>query len=221
MNQAINLDRARENMVEQQIRTWEVLDDRILDLLAVMPREDFVPAAYRNLAYADMQIPIGHGEVMMEPKVEGRLLQALEVQKTDRVLEVGTGTGYLAALLASLGREVHSVDIRPAFKSQAEEQLKRHGYRNVSLEVGDAAQGWTRQGPFDAIAITGSLPMYIEAFQDALTIGGRLFVIVGEPPAMEARLITRTGKNGFAVDSLFETVVPPLQNARRPNHFVF
>lgn len=199
----------RSNMVEQQIRPWDVLDQRVLDLLSRMPREDFVPAHYRNLAFADTEIPLGHGQVMMSPKVEGRLLQALDLKPSDRILEVGTGSGYLSACLAQLGAHVVSVDIIAEFTRAAQDKLKIHHIDNVTLRTGNAAQGWGNQR-FDAIAITGSLTRLHERWQQQLTLGGRLFVIVGKPPVMEALLITRREDQRWIQTSLFDTHLPPL-----------
>jgi protein-L-isoaspartate(D-aspartate) O-methyltransferase len=207
-------------MVENQIRTWEVLDQRVLDVIASTPREDFVPLQYRNLAFADMSIPLGNGQVMMAPKVEGRLLQALSLQPSDTVLEVGTGTGYLTALLAKMARHVYTVDIFAEFTAAAAEKLSGHEIRNVTLETGDAANGWDRHAPYDAIAITGSMPVLPQAFPESLRIGGRLFVILGESPVMEATIITREGEREWLQEGLFETDLPALLNAPRPQRFV-
>ncbi len=216
-----DLERARLNMVENQIRPWEVFDERVLSVIRDTPREDFVPPAFRNLAYADIHIPLGKGEVMMTPKVEGRMLQALDVRPSDRVLEVGTGSGYVTALLAKLGRRVFSVEIHPEFKLAAERKLAACGLANIHLEVGDAARGWARHAPYDAIAVTGSLPILPEAFKESLAPGGRLFVILGEGPVMEATLITREGEEEWLEEGLFETWIPPLVNAPRPKRFAF
>ena len=216
----LDFEKARFNMIEQQIRTWEVLDRRVLDVVASLPREDFVPERYRRLAYADLSLPIGHDQVMMPPKVEARMLQALDVQPADKVLEVGTGSGFVTACLARLGGHVHSVEILESFLGPARRRLEAHGITNVTLENGDAARGWSRHAPYDVIAVTGSLPEMEEAFKLQLAVGGRLFVIVGEEPVMEARLYTRVGEDAWSMDSLFETVVPPLINAPRPRRFV-
>ncbi|MDX1252377.1 MAG: protein-L-isoaspartate O-methyltransferase [Gammaproteobacteria bacterium] len=217
----MNVEQARFNMVEQQIRTWEVLDPRILDLIGSMPREEFVPAQYRDLAFADIMIPLGHGQVMMEPKVEARLLQALAIESSDTVLEVGTGSGYFTALLARLGKHVHSVDIFPDFTENARRALAQHGINNVTLETGDAAKGWNKHAPYDVIAITGSLPALPETFLHSLKPGGRLVAVVGEAPVMEAVLVTRAGEGAqWARESLFETNIPLLLNTARPQ-FVF
>jgi len=217
----VNFDAARDLMIKSQLRTWDVLDQRVLDLVARMPREEYVPAAYRNLAYVDMNIPLGHGEVMMAPKLEARLLQELEIDPQDKILEIGTGSGYMAALLANLGRQVVSVEIRPEFTAAAAAKLAHHGVRNITLEVGDAALGWDRQKPYDVIVITGSLPILPETFQQSLAPGGRMIAIVGRAPAMEVRRIRRLDANSFHEDSLFETVLPPLINATEPSRFVF
>jgi protein-L-isoaspartate(D-aspartate) O-methyltransferase len=218
----MNIEQARHNMIEQQIRTWEVLDQRVLDLILRTPREDYVPRRYRNLAFNDMEIPLGHGEVMMAPKLEGRMLQALDVKPHEKVLEVGTGSGYVTALLAGAGEHVVSVDIYPEFTNDAGRALAEHGVDNVTLETGDAVDGWDKHAPYDVIAITGSLPVLgtgFDAFKRSLKVGGRLFVIVGEAPVMEALLITRTGENQWQQEALLETVVPPLINAPRPRRF--
>lgn len=217
----MNVEQARFNMVEQQIRTWEVLDPRILDLIGSMPREEFVPAQYRDLAFADIMIPLRHGQVMMEPKVEARLLQALAIESSDIVLEVGTGSGYFAALLAKFGKHVCSIDIFPDFTENAQRALARHGINNVTLETGDAAKGWDKRAPYDVIAITGSLPALPETFLHSLKPGGRLVAIIGEAPVMEAVLATRAGEGAqWTRESLFETNIPPLLNTARPR-FVF
>src|SRR3990172_8928474 len=167
----MNMEQARFNMIEQQIRTWDVLDPAILSLLGRVRREDFVPLAYRKLAFADINIPLGHGQVMMQPKLEARLVQALEIKPDDLILEVGTGSGFLTALLASLGKQVYSVDIFAEFAAAARQRLSAHGLSNFTLEPGDAARGWDRHGPYDVIAVTGSLPVYSGEFQSSLKIG--------------------------------------------------
>jgi protein-L-isoaspartate(D-aspartate) O-methyltransferase len=217
----INLEAARHNMVVSQIRTWDVLDDRVLELVARAPRHEFVPPAFRNLAFADMQIPLDHGEVMMAPLVEARLIQELAIQPGDRILEVGTGSGYVTYLLSQLGRAVCSVEIRPEFTQRASERLAAQGVGNVELEIGDAARGWAAQAPYDAIFVTGSMPVLADEFGKQLKIGGRLAVIVGDPPVMEARLIRRQNETSYDTRSLFETVLPPLRNAPAPERFRF
>lgn len=217
----IDIEQARFNMVEQQIRPWEVLDPVVLDLLMRMRREDFVPPAHRALAFADLEIPLGHGEAMLSPKLEARMLQELMLNESDSILEIGTGSGYMTALLASLGRHVYSVDIEPEFTRGAAPKLAAAGIGNVTLETGDAARGWDKHGPYDAIVLTGSVPVLPESFQLSLKPGGRLLAVVGNAPAMQARLITCTGNNAFRSVALFETCIPPLKNAPRLQRFVF
>jgi protein-L-isoaspartate(D-aspartate) O-methyltransferase len=216
----MNIEQARFNMVEQQIRTWDVLDQQVLDLMAEVPREDFVPAAYRNLAFADTCIPLEHGQSMMVPRVEARMLQALQVERDDRILEVGTGSGFVTALLARLGGHVTSIEIVDALGSSARAKLEAHGIENVDLYSGDASHGWERAAPYDVIAVTGSLPVPEDSFQNTLAIGGRLFVVVGREPAMQALLITRNSESQWASECLFETVLPPLVGVDEPERFV-
>jgi len=217
----MNFDQARANMVEQQIRPWEVLDQAVLDLLYAVPREDFVPGAYRTLAFADMEIPIGEGEKMMAPKIEARIVQELAPRKHERVLEVGTGSGYLTALLAHRAGHVHSVEIRPALAAFGRGNLERHGADNVTLEIGDAARGWPTRAPYDAIVLTGSTPVLPRALLDQLAPGGRLFAVVGEPPVMVARLVTCSAPGAFRAVELFDTLLAPLVNAEQPPRFRF
>lgn len=216
-----NMEKARYNMIEQQIRPWDVMDQGVLDLLMRIPRERFVPEAHHRLAFADVQIPIGFGEVMMAPRVEARLLQALAIRPSDRILEVGTGSGFLTACLASLGEHVVSVDIHREFTDAARDKLAALEIRNVTLETGDAANGWAGHGPFDVIAITGSMPLEPDEHRRELRVGGRLFVVLGKPPVREALLITRTGESHWAREELFETDLPELINAPQPQPFVF
>ena len=221
----MNLEQARTNMVEQQIRTWEVLDQDVLDLLYLVPREQFVPAEYRALAFSDLEIPIEAGktagERMWQPKLEARVLQELNLRKTDRVLEVGTGSGYFTALLAHRSAQVHSVEINPALAEFGRGNLERHGSDNVALEVGDAARGWPQHAPYDAIVLTGSTPVLPAALLEQLAPGGRLFAVVGDAPAMAARLVVSGGLGGHRATDLFETVLRPLVNAERPPRFKF
>lgn len=221
MKPQIDVERARFNMVEQQIRPWEVLDQEVLDLLFAVRREEFVPAQYRSLAFVDTEIPLGHGEKMLAPKIEARMVQALAVKPGDRVLEVGTGSGYMTALLAKRGAHVYSVEIIPEFSAQAAAKLKAHGIDNVTLEVGDAARGWDRHAPYDVIVLTGSVPVLADAFERSLNPGGRLLAVIGEAPAMEARLITCTAPDTYNSIGLFETCIPALRNAPQPERFVF
>jgi protein-L-isoaspartate(D-aspartate) O-methyltransferase len=217
----MNLEQARTNMVEQQIRPWEVLDQDVLDLLYVVPREAFVPPALRNLAFVDMEIPIGEGEHMWAPKIEARALQALALHKSDRVLEVGTGSGYLTALLAHRAAQVRSVEINPVLAAFGRANIERHGVDNVTLETGDAARGWTTGAPYDVIVLTGSVPVLPKAILGQLAPGGRLFAVVGEAPIMTAQLITSVPAGTFRSTGLFETVLAPLANCEQPPRFRF
>lgn len=215
----LDFERARFNMVEQQIRPWDVLDARVLEVFESLLREAFVPKRHRNLAYADIQLPLPHDEAMMEPRLEARLLQALDPRPDECALEIGTGTGYLTACLARLAGQVTSVDIQVEFRDLAAAQLSAQAIRNVCLEVGDAAQGWDDGQRYDAIAVTGSLPELHRGYHHSLSIGGRLFVIVGDRPIMEALLITRVGEDQWATESLLDTSIRPLRNARRTERF--
>jgi protein-L-isoaspartate(D-aspartate) O-methyltransferase len=217
----MNLEQARANMVEQQIRPWEVLDQAVLDLLYAVPREAFVPAAFRQLAFADMEIPIGEGEAMMAPKIEARLLQSLALRKTERVLEVGTGSGYLTALLARCAAHVYSLEIRPALAAFGRENLSRQGADNVTLEIGDGARGEPKRAPYDIIVLTGSTPVLPGVLREQLAPGGRLFAVVGEPPVMVATLVTCTAPGAYASVGLFDTALAPLVNAAHPPRFKF
>jgi protein-L-isoaspartate(D-aspartate) O-methyltransferase len=217
----MNIEQARFNMVEQQIRPWEVLDQAVLDLLYVVRREEFVPQAYQALAFSDLEIPIGEGETMLQPKVEARILQEVAPGGGDKVLEVGTGSGYMAALLAHRARHVHSVEISPVLKRAGEANLRRAGIVNVTVEPGDAARGWSKHAPYDVIVLTGSTPVLPEALLGQLAPGGRLFAAVGEAPVMAARLVTAVGGGSFNTVDLFETVLRPLRNALEREKFVF
>jgi len=217
----MDFEQARYHMIEQQIRPWEVLDQRVLDLMADMPREDFVPEEYRNLAYADTDIPLPHGQVMMAPRIEARLLQALAVSPSDRVLEIGTGSGCLTCQLARASRHVYSMDIFPDFCERASEKLAAHGVVNVTTVNGDGVHGLEQNAPYDVIAVTGSLPYLDESLQRQLDVGGRMFVIVGEAPVMEALLVTRTGQQDWTTEALFETDLPALQDDVAPGGFEF
>jgi protein-L-isoaspartate(D-aspartate) O-methyltransferase len=217
----MNMEQARYNMVEQQIRPWDVLDQEVLNLLFKIRREDFVPEAHRALAFVDMEIPLGHGQTMWTPKLEARLLQEVAIRPTDRVLEIGTGSGYLAALLASRAAEVVSVDIVPEFTAAALLKLRAHGFENVQLHTADAARDWPDAAGFDVIVLTGSTPLLSEALRQRLLVGGRLFAITGEAPVMQAQLVTCTAPGAFRSVTLFETCVTPLVNAPHPAAFVF
>jgi protein-L-isoaspartate(D-aspartate) O-methyltransferase len=207
-------------MIEQQVRPWDVLDQRVLDVMTTLPREAFVPVQYRALAFADISIPLGQDQVMMSPKLEGRLLQALDIKPDDTVLEIGTGSGYLTACLASLGQHVTSWEIFPELSAAAKARLAEQDIGNVTLEVGDATREIADEARYDVIAVTGSVPMLQQQFHANLKPGGRLFVITGKPPIMEALLITRLDADNWARESLFETSLPPLVNATEPLRFV-
>lgn len=217
----MNIEQVRFNMIEQQIRPWDVLDTEVLDLLHVVKRENFVPVAHKALAFADTEIPLPGGENMLFPKIEARLLQDVMVKKHESVLEIGTGSGYMAALLAYRARHVTTVEISPELKTLAEQNLAANGVANVTVELGDGAQGWTNGAPFDVIVVSGSLPELPEALLKQLKVGGRLAVIIGQAPAMKAQLITRTGEAGYDTRTLFETSVKPLLLASRPSAFKF
>jgi protein-L-isoaspartate(D-aspartate) O-methyltransferase len=217
----MNIEQARFNMIEQQIRPWDVLDPEVLELLHVVKRENFVPVAHKALAFADTEIPLPGGEAMLNPKVEARLLQDVNLKKHESVLEIGTGSGYMAALLAHKGRHVTSVEISPELKALAEKNLADNGVTNVTVELGNGAQGWTSGAPFDVIVVSGSLPVLPEALLQQLKVGGRLAVIIGQSPAMKAQLITRTGEAGYDTRTLFETDVKPLSSAVEPSKFTF
>jgi protein-L-isoaspartate(D-aspartate) O-methyltransferase len=217
----MNLEQARTNMVEQQIRTWEVLDQDVLDLLYVVPREQFVPEKHRALAFSDMEIPIGEGERMWQPKLEARVLQELSIRRTDRVLEVGTGSGYFTALVSHRAAHVFSVELKPALAQFGRANLARHGADNITLETGDAARGWPAHAPYDVVVLTGSTPILPRGCVEQLAPGGRLFAVVGEPPAMTARLVVATAPGAWHSTDLFETVIAPLANAERPPRFRF
>jgi protein-L-isoaspartate(D-aspartate) O-methyltransferase len=217
----MNIEQARFNMIEQQIRPWEVLDPKVLDLLFVVKREDFVPAAYRNLAFADMEIPLGEGQVMLAPRVEARLLQELTVRKTDKVLEIGTGSGYMAALLAARAEHVISLECRPELAEFARNNLQRAGVENVTVECADGIRGWVQRAPFDVIILSGAVPEVPDAILKQLRVGGRLAVVVGAAPVMEAQVITCVAEGVFNTVNLFETVIPALDGAAAKSDFIF
>lgn len=209
----MNIEQARFNMIEQQIRPWEVLDPQVLDLLFVVKREDFVPAVYRDLAFADMEIPLGEGQVMLAPRIEARLLQELSVRKSDKVLEIGTGSGYMAALLAARAEHVVTIELRPEIAAIARDNLQRAGVGNVTVECADGIRGWTQRAPFDVIVLSGAVPQIPDAILKQLRVGGRLAAVVGAAPVMEAQLITCVAEGVFNTVNLFETVVPVLDGA--------
>ena len=217
----MNIEQARFNMIEQQIRTWEVLDPAVLDLLFEVKREDFVPAEHRSIAFADLEVPLGHGESMMQPKVEARILQELAVQPHEAVYEVGTGSGYLTALLAKRARHVTSAEVHGDLTAQAGRNLAGAGIGNVSLLQGDSARAPLSEVPFDVIVLTGSTPVIAQAFLDRLKPGGRLFAVVGDLPVMKAVLVRQPVAGSFQHTELFETLVKPLVNAPEPARFRF
>ena len=216
----MDIEQARCNMVEQQIRPWEVLDQDVLDLLFTVRREDFVPAAYRLLAFADLEIPLGAGARMWSPKMEARVIQELQLTPREGVLEIGTGSGYLSALLAGMGARVTSVEIDSKLAAEAKARLARAGMGSVELEVGDGARGWG-SATYDAIVLTGSTPVLPDRFTQQLNPGGRIFVVVGEPPVMAAQLVRWVAPGVLTERILFETMLEPLTNAMAPAHFEF
>lgn len=216
-----DFEQARHNMVEQQIRPWQVLDQRVLDKIHGLARDRFVPKRYKSIAYADTQISIGHSQIMMTPKEEARMLQALAIKPTDIALEIGTGTGYCTALMASLAKKVYSIDIIEEFINSAKKITDDLGLNNIEYEEGDAANGWPHHKPYDAIAITGSCYKLPENYLTHLTIGGRLFCVTGSEPAMQAQLITRLGDDEWRYETLYETVIPSLINTKSKPQFDF
>jgi protein-L-isoaspartate(D-aspartate) O-methyltransferase len=214
----MNIEQARFNMIEQQIRPWNVLDQDVLDLLVVVKREEFVPSACKNLAFVDTEIPLAGGEMMFTPKLEARLLQEVALKKHENVLEIGTGSGYMAALLAHKGRHVTSIEISPELKAQAEKNLAQAGVANVTVELGDGALGWAKGAPYDVIVISGSLEVLPEEFLAQIKVGGRIAVIEGTAPVMSANVITRVGEAAYDTVKVFETSVKPLK-AAAPSHF--
>lgn len=217
----LDMEQARFNMIEQQIRPCEVLEGRILELLKHVRREDFVPAGMRELAFMDMEIPLGHGASMWQPKLEARTVQELHLARSDKVLEVGTGSGYLTALLSMLAGHVTSVEIVPELSAMARQHLHAYHRDNITLEIGDAALGWGGGASYDVIVLTGSTPVLPATFQNSLNVGGRLFAIVGDAPVMEARLVTRVAPDTYEYRNIMEACVAPLQNALQPERFVF
>ena len=210
----MDFEKARYNMVEQQIRPWDVLNPRVLDVISEIPRENFTPEKYKNLAYVDTRIPLGSYEEhpcdMSNPNIEGRILQALDVQEDDLVLEIGTGSGYLTACLAKLGHHVDSVDINEDLTAMAEKNLEALNIKNVKLSSGDASQGWEQKRNYDVIAITAAMKHIPQSYKKLLKTGGRLFVVTGEAPAMTAHLVTRTGEKSWETEDLFETSIEPM-----------
>ena len=218
-----NYDKARFNMIQQQVRPWDVIDERTLEAMSEIPRERFVPDAYRSLAYADIEVPIGSGQTMLPPKVVGRMLQALNVQPDDRILQIGAGTGYVTACLWRMGALVSAIEIDPELAAAAQDNLDSKGTHGLSVTVKDAFAGPVDGRRFDVIAVTGSVPDAdaLTAFEELLAPGGRLFAFIGEAPVMEAVLITRGSDGTTSRAAQFETCVPALANVPEPERFVF
>ncbi len=217
-----DLEIARRNMVLQQIRPWDVFDERVLSAIQTIPREKFVPEAYLGLAFADIEVPIGHGQAMMAPRVEARMLQSLDVEPQHSVLEIGTGSGFVTACLARLGGQVISIDLYEEFIAAARKRLEAVGLgATTQLRTTDAFSESFDNQQFDRIAVTGSLPDYDKRFEQLLTHGGRLFVVIGQAPAMEATLVTRVDENAWHREGLFETELTSLEHAPQPEQFVF
>jgi protein-L-isoaspartate(D-aspartate) O-methyltransferase len=217
----MNFDQARFNMVEQQIRPWEVLDSRVLSLLETIHREDFVPVRYRKLAFADIAVPLDCGQFMMRPKIEARMLQALELGEDETALEIGTGSGFITACLAALAKHVVSVELFEELHQHASLELQDKEISNAELFIGDVMGGWQPEQAHDVVVVTGSVPQVLEQFKGWVNPGGRLFVVTGDSPAMEARLLTRLDATEWAEESLFETDLPRLVNAEPPPEFEF
>ena len=217
----MNFDQARFNMVEQQVRPWEVLDERVLGLFESIRREDFVPLRYRKMAFADLAIPMDHGQFMMKPVVEGRLLQALDIKDDETVLEIGTGSGFITACLANMALRVVSVDIFEQFTNEAAAKLEEKGIENVELETGDAMGDWQPEQAHDLVVVTGSVEFVPEQFMGWVNPGGRLFAVCGDSPAMQAKLFTRLNVSDWREESLFETDLPRLVNAAHAPEFEF
>ena len=218
---SMNFEKARFNMVERQVRTWEVLDGRVLELLETTHREDFVPVRYRKMAFTDMAIPLDHGQNMMKPVVEGRLLQALELKPDETVLEIGTGSGFITACLAQLAKRVVTVDIHEQFTKEAEAKLKEKDIHNVEFETGDVMTGWQPEQAHDVLVVTGSVQDIPDHFRGWVNPNGRMFVICGEAPAMEAKLLTKLNATEWREESLFETDLARLINAEKAPEFEF
>jgi len=218
---AMNFEQARLNMVENQVRPWEVLDARVLDVISHVHREDFVDSAHRQLAFADLCLPLGHGEVMMKPVVEGRVLQALALQPTDQVLEIGTGSGFLTACMATLSAQVTSLDIHADFIAAATKRLLAAGIANVTLITGEAVNAWQPQGLFDALVVTGAVAEIPARWLTWLKPGGRALIVHGQSPVQHATLLTHEGAGRYREEVLFETDLPYLTHAEPPQRFVF
>lgn len=215
----MNFEIARHNMIEQQIRPWNVIDPVTLDALDAVPRENYVLEAMKESAFSDVELPIDQDQVMLCPKIEAKILQSVQVQKTDNVLEIGTGSGYMTALLAHLADKVCTVEIHEQLSQQAQEKLTTEGFDNVTFVVDDAAKGFDQNAPYDVIVLTGSIPQLPESFKQSLKKGGRLFAVIGTAPVMEATLITRVSSSQYAAEVLFETEIPELENVDHAEAF--
>jgi protein-L-isoaspartate(D-aspartate) O-methyltransferase len=223
LEKRLNTKEATFNMVEQQIRPWDVLDTQVLDLFHAVPRDRFVAPAQIGLAYADIELPIGHGETMLSPKMEGKILQAVAIKKTDRVLIIGTGSGYLTALAAKLADHVHTVEAHSDLLELAKKRIQQQNIHNVSYEVAvaDAFNGFVAIRPFDVIIFTGALELRPTQAEAMLTVGGRLFAVIGQLPIMQATLTQRITEDAFRHEAIFETNLPPLKNAPQAEKFIF
>jgi protein-L-isoaspartate(D-aspartate) O-methyltransferase len=217
----MNIEQARFNMIEQQIRPWDVLDQEVLNLLSIVKRENFVPAAYREIAFADLEVPLPAGEHMLFPRVEARILQELGVKKHETALEIGAGSGYMAALLAHRARHVLTVDIKPELAELAKRNLAENGVTNAEVALGDGARGWPAAAPYDVICVSGGLPVLPQEMLEQLKVGGRLAAFVGTAPVMKAQIITRIDEKQFRVADVFETYIEPIENAVQPSRFKF
>mgnify|MGYP006089759549 CR=1 FL=1 len=217
----MNIERARFNMVEQQIRTWEVLDTEVLDVCAGIKRENYVPKNFQNLAFTDTEIEIGFGQRMMCPKIEARALQALKIESTDTVLEIGTGSGFMAALLSSLAQKVDTLEINADLATSAAEKLAKDGFENCTVHLSDGIDGFAANAPYNAIMVSGSCAGRRKTLENSLTVGGRLFIVVGVEPVMEAILITRYAEKIWISEDLFETTIMPLIGAEKKREFQF
>ena len=212
---------ARFNMIEQQIRTWDVLDPAVLQGLSALPREDFIPEAYKGLAFADIEVPIGEGQTMLSPKIEGRFLQALQLRAMDKVLQIGAGSGYFSALMAQFCQHVTAVEIDGELCKLAKANLKKHGIENVTVQKADGIKGLAKEAPFDAIVLCGSCPVEPKHLREQLAVGGRMFVVLGKPPVMQATLIQRKSQDSYKLDVIFETQLAELVNAPQAVNFIF
>ncbi len=217
----MNFEKARFNMIEQQIRPWDVLDGDVLQLLSEVKREDFVPLAHKVLAFADMEIPLGHGQFMLPPRVEARMLQDAAIQKTDKVLEIGAGSGYMAALLAHQAHRVISLEINPELAKMARENLQKAGVFNAEVRQFDGSKGTPAESPFDVIVLSGSVAVVPSALLAQLKVGGRLVAIVGDEPVMRATVVTRGSDTAYTTTQPWDTVAPRLQNFPEPERFTF